>query len=366
MSFEDGWAALHLEKPPRVPRTEYSAASHWDLIRAVTGITVSSESSPEERQAASIAFQKAWNYDFFWTTLINRQIFGSLHTDMGHAEYAAGGTDRRDTVHCPFSSPEEVLAFDPASAYGLHDPLDRNNREPFGTVGHDTVVKGFEKHYRDRCHLRSFGVNMTGVYTTLVSGLIEVFGWDLMLMAAGTDPRAFGGLMNRYADFIQQYFNALADADVPVVMVHDDMVWTSGPFLHPDWYRQYVFPNLKKLLAPLREAGKIIAFTSDGNFTEFIDDIADAGVSGFVMEPSTDMAYIAEKYGKTHFFIGNADTRILLSGTKKDIRAEVERCMAVGKDCPGFFLAVGNHIPANTPVENCLYYNEVYETLSKR
>ena len=88
--------------------------------------------------------------------------------------------------------------------------------------------------------------------------------------------------------------------------------------------------------------------------------------SGFVLEPTTDMAYIAERYGHSHFFIGNADTRILLSGSKAAIRAEVERCMAIGKDKPGFFLAVGNHIPANTPVEACLYYNEVYEELSVR
>ena len=86
----------------------------------------------------------------------------------------------------------------------------------------------------------------------------------------------------------------------------------------------------------------------------------------FVLEPTTDITYIAEKYGKTHAFVGNADTRILLSGTKADIRAEVERCMSIGKDCPGFFMAVGNHIPANTPVENALYYNEVYEELSRR
>jgi uroporphyrinogen-III decarboxylase len=56
----------------------------------------------------------------------------------------------------------------------------------------------------------------------------------------------------------------------------------------------------------------------------------------------------------------------LLSGTRAQIRAEVERCMAVGKPCPGFFMAVGNHIPPNTPVENALYYNEVYEQLSRR
>ena len=87
---------------------------------------------------------------------------------------------------------------------------------------------------------------------------------------------------------------------------------------------------------------------------------------GFVFEPLTSLETIVEKYGQTHVIIGNADTRILLSGTKDQIRAEVERCMALGRNCPGFFMAVGNHIPPNTPVESVLYYNQVYEELCRR
>ena len=113
-------------------------------------------------------------------------------------------------------------------------------------------------------------------------------------------------------------------------------------------------------------SGKKILFTSDGNFTEFIDDVVATGVHGLVMEPTTDMAYVAQRYGKTHAFIGNADTRILLRGSRNEIRNEVQRCMAIGKACPGFFLAVGNHIPPNTPVESAIYYNQVYEELSRR
>jgi len=173
-------------------------------------------------------------------------------------------------------------------------------------------------------------------------------------------------LTNCYAGWIMQYFEALAEANVPVVMIHDDIVWTSGAIFHPGWYRKYVFPNYRKLFKPLLDSGKKIMFTSDGNYTEFIDDIANCGVHGFVMEPTTDMRYIAEKYGKTHVFIGNADTRILLEGTKEQIYNEVKRCMDIGKSCPGFFMAVGNHIPPNTPVENALYYNEVYQKMSKR
>lgn len=352
MSFQDGWAALNLEMPPRVPRTEYSADTHWNLVKVVTGIDVSSKSTQQEQFDASNAFRKAWNYDFSWSVLIHYPEFGDCVTSMGHAAYAADGTDYNDKITQPFKEPEDVLAFDPWERLGKRDK--------------STIIKRFEDHYKSNCEARPNSVNMTGIYITMISGLIDLFGWDSLLMAAGIDSDGFGEVANRYSLWIQQYFDALAEADVPVVIIHDDMVWTSGAIFPPAWYRKYVFPNLKRQFAPVIESGKKLIFTCDGTYTEFIDDIAECGVHGFVLEPTTDMQYIADKYGKTHSFIGNADTRILLSGTKADIRAEVERCMAIGKNCPGFFMAVGNHIPSNTPIENALYYQEVYEELSKR
>ncbi|MFO7956600.1 MAG: uroporphyrinogen decarboxylase family protein [Candidatus Brocadiia bacterium] len=353
MSYEDGWAAINLEMPPRVPRTEYSVETyHFELIGAVTGMNVGSDSPPAEQREATRRFMEAWGYDLSWATDIGGGEFGELKTDMGHAEYAADGSDRRDTLHCPFETPEQVLDFDPVAA--------------LGTRPHEELVSFFEERYAAHRAAHPDCVNMTGIYVTCISGLIDLFGWEMLLLAAGVDPQRFGELTDRYCRWAQHYFDALADADVPVVMVHDDIVWTSGPFIHPDWYRRYVFPNYRRQFAPLVAAGKRILFTSDGNYTQFIDDIAECGVDGFVMEPATDMAYVAENYGDTHVFVGNADTRVLLSGSRSAIRAEVERCMDIGKGCPGFFMAVGNHIPANTPVDACLYYNEVYEELSSR
>jgi hypothetical protein len=352
MTYEHGWAAIHLEMPPRVPHTEYSVTEHWNLINAVTGIQVTPNSPDEDKQRASFALMKAWDFDFRWSTLIGDGDVANCATDMGHAEYAAGGIDRRDTIYCPFETPEQVLSFDPWETYGQREKA--------------TLIRRFEEHYRLQCVQTPDQVNMTGIYITVVSGLIAIFGWEMLLLAAGTDPRRFGALTNRYASWIQQYYDALGEADVPVVIVHDDIVWSSGPFISPTWYRDYVFPNYKKLFAPLQASGKKIMFTSDGDYTKFIDDIADCGIHGFVLEPFTDMDYIAEKYGKTHAFIGNADTRVLLGGNREAIRAEVERCMAIGKNYPGFFLAVGNHIPANTPVESIIYYQQVYEELSRR
>jgi uroporphyrinogen-III decarboxylase len=353
MSFEDGWAAINLEMPARIPRTEYSAESyHWPLVSAVTGREVTASSPPHERRAASVAFMTAWRYDFCWSTLIGSGSLGDYETDMGHAVYAADGSDYRPTSAPAFATPEEVLRFDPLAEL------------PF--LDHADLVARFSEHYRANCARFPDAVNMTGIYITIVSGLIAMLGWELLLLTAGTDPDRFGAFTRRYAEWVRRFAVALAESEAPIVMIHDDMVWTSGPFIAPEWYRTFVFPSLAMLLEPLREAGKKIAFTSDGDYTLFIDDLAQAGVDGFVFEPMTDLGLIAERYGRTHFLIGNADTRILLSGSREEIRAEVERCIGIGRDCPGYFLAVGNHIPANTPVENALYYNECYEELMWR
>ncbi len=351
MSFVDGYMALNLEMPDRVPRTEYSADTHWELVKVVTGLTITPDSNQEEKKRASDAFMRAWNYDYIWDVTVSEGDLERKRAHMGHAEYATGGDDFDGKIDNPFDSLEDIY------------DIDFNDTYPTATK------KELVKRFENRWHSIGSSVDAvptTGTYITLMSGMIGAFGWDNLLMAAGMDPERFGSVLDRYTDWMMHYFEALAETDFKTVMVHDDIVWTSGAFLSPAFYREFIFPNYKKLFEPLREAKKIISFTSDGDYTMFIDDIADCGVNGFVMEPMTNMEYIASKYGKTHHFIGNADTRILLSGTNEDIENEVKRCMCIGKKYPGFIMAVGNHIPSNTPIENALWYNECYEKHSKR
>jgi hypothetical protein len=343
---------MNLEMPWRVPRVEFDAENHWPLVRAVTGFQVDLYSDENIKSQARAAFVKAWNYDVVFSALVGLETLEARRTYMGHGEYAAGGVDRDERVNCPFCTTEEVFAFDPWETYGPPD--------------HGETLRRFNEAYHAQCALYPAAVNMTGTYVTLLTGLIVIFGWDLLLQAAGEDPVRLGKVTDRYCTWMMKYYEALAESETPVVYSHDDIVWASGPVFRPAWYRKFIFPNLKKLYRPLLEAGKKIIFISDGNYTEFLDDIVAAGANGFFLEPLTDLRCLVERYGKTHFFIGNADTRFLLAGTKEDIRREVERVMTLGKPCPGFIMGVTNMIPWNTPVENALYYNEVYEELSRR
>ncbi len=353
MSLSDGLAAVNLEVPERVPRFEPSAAEyHWDLMAKVTGLPVTQDSTAAKKLEARQAFLADWDYGIYFGSLIGGDELAARRTSMGHAEYAKEGRDFSDALTCPFTDPEDALALDPWETYGRKD--------------HAELVNRFNDQYRGHCELFPDTVNTTGIYTTLMSGMIDILGWDMLLTAAGTDPKRFGELVNRYASWMQQYYDAVADSEADVIYSHDDMVWTEGPFIHPDWYREFIFPNLKKLWEPLREAGKKIMFVCDGNYTQFADDIAACGNHGFWFEIFTDLNTMAEKFGRSHFLIGNADCRILTFGTKQAIRAEVERCLSVGRDCPGYFMCVSGHIPPNVPVDNALYYNDVYMEMRRR
>ena len=94
--------------------------------------------------------------------------------------------------------------------------------------------------------------------------------------------------------------------------------------------------------------------------------IAAAGADGFIFEPYTRLDTIVERYGKTHVIVGNVDTRILTFGTHDQIRAEVKRCADLGRDCPGYFFAVGNHIPYNVPIPAVECYLDAIREMGTR
>jgi hypothetical protein len=352
MSYAAGWAAVNLEMPDRIPRTEFDAENHWPLVQAVTGIHVDLDSPKEHKEQARHTFVRAWDYDIRLTPLIGHEELDARRTSMGHSQYAAGGRDYDDNFYCPFHDPEEVFAADPWELYG---PQDKRK-----------LVRRFDEHYETQRAFYPDLVSMTGTYVTLFSGLISMFGWEMLLIAGGLDPIRLGEVTNRYASWMQQYYDALAESTAQVIYSHDDIVWASGPVFRPEWYRRYIFPNYERLYAPLIESGKKVIFVSDGNYTTFVDDIAATGATGFFFEPLTDLETLVERYGQTHILIGNVDTRALLAGNREAIRSEVERCVALGKNCPGYFIGVTNMIPINTPVDSALYYDEVYRELSRR
>ncbi len=337
MSYDIGLAAIRLQAPERLAHTEY--CSNYSLVRAVTGLDPRSDGDDAWR-----AFHDAWELDFLWNTNdgpVGWEKRGRV-TDMGHAVFLEGGTDWRDTVHCPFKNAEEALSFDAVEEYGLPDMAE--------------LVQHYENQYRAGQENHPNQVFPGGYYRTIMSGAIQTFGWEMLLEAAFDRPR-FDKVLESFFRLTLHHLKAWAKTSIKVFIQHDDFVWTQGPFLHPDFYRAAIIPRFKQLWQVLHDAGKTVLFCSDGTFTEFFDDLAAAGADGFIFEPTTSLEYAVERFGQTHVIASSkVDCRTLTFGSKEQIKHEVDATIKLARVCPGFICAVGNHIPSNVPVDNALYY----------
>ena len=302
MSYEIGINTIKLHPGNRLAHTEY--CDHYDLVRTVTGL------DPLKDATAWQKFNDAWDLDFIWSTYEGVDGWGKKGrtTDMGHAEFMEGGIDRREPVACPFKTVDE------------HQYQSGHATYP------NQVLTG-------------------GHYDTIVSGGIQAFGWD-MFLAAAADQRRFDKVLESIYQVTLHSVKAWAKTSIEVFIQHDEAI----------------FPRYKLLWQVLHDAGKIVLFCSDGNFTRFVDDIAQAGADGFIFEPLTDLDYIAQKYGKTKVIIGSKlDCRTLTFGNRDQIKAEVDETLKIAIECPGFFFAVGNHLPSNIPLDNALFF---YDYLS--
>lgn len=321
---------IDLRPSARWAHTEYSINYHKGFLGRHTFL---SQEAPTLMRHGYDRFA----FDFLWNVndgIIDWGRTGRI-TDMGHAVYSADGSDRRASAESPFKSVDEVWAFDAVDEYGLPE---------FGEQ-----VKAYEEQIKqDRT---AFPNQLTpgGYYKTIVSGAIQSFGWDLLL-AAASNPRKMEKVLDSYFRRALFHMKAWAQTSVEVVIQHDDFVWTGGAFMNPNIYRQVIIPRYAELWKPINNAGKKVLFCSDGNYTEFASDIAEAGADGFIFEPCIDFGYMVDNFGQTHCLVGSfVDCRDLTFGKWTKVRTDIDRTIESIEECKGVIVAVGNHLPPNIP-----------------
>ena len=331
MSREIGRRTINLEPTPRLAHTE--ACSHDPLRRLV------------QEQTGARTFEDAWEYDLAWANPGDDPIAWEQvgrTTDMGHAEFVEGGADRREAIPSPFTDPEQVWDFDAVEEYGLTD--------------FDRLVDFYEAGLRKQREEFPNQLVAGYYYKTIVSGAIQTFGWDMLLQAA-IDPVRFERVLDSFFRYSLHHYKAWAKTSMEIMQCHDDMVWSQGPFMHPDFYRRVVFPRYAELWSELHKMGKKVIYCSDGDWTLFLDDIIAAGADGLTFEPTVSLQTVVNKAGRDHVIVAsNVDCRTLTFGTKEEIKAEIDSTLELARPCPGFVFMVTNHIPANVPIENALFY----------
>lgn len=329
----------------KIAHTEYSMEYHKEYIKKITRL-------PEDHPEFYRKFYEIWNYDFLWCT--NDGIYGNWlergrATDMGHAEYAINGSDKREKKECPFKDVHEVWEFDPAKEYGFPD-FEHQVKE------YENILKNLRGKYPEQ-------LITGGYYKTIISGTIQAFGWEMLLLAA-SDKNKFEKLIDRFFNYTLFYMKAWAQTSAEVIIQHDDFVWGNGPFIHPEFYRKAIIPRYSELWKPLKKNNKKILFCSDGNYKILAKDIIEAGADGLIFEPVCDFGFMAKNFGDSVCLVGSfVDCRDMTLGKWEKVKEEIDKTFKYAEKCKGLIFAVGNHIPANVPdwiCENYINYLKLY------
>jgi hypothetical protein len=332
---------INLRPCNRWGHTEYSLEYHQEFLAATVPL-------PRQDPAWARALYDRFAFDFLWTTddgPVNWAQTGRV-TNMGHADYAANGSDHRASSPSPFRNDDEVWAFDAVAEYGLPE--------------FESLVAFYEEKVRQGRERTPDQLVTGGYYKTIVSGAIESFGWD-MLLAAAADGERMERVFDSFFRRTLFHMRAWASTSVEVLIQHDDFVWSAGPFMSPDYYRNVIIPRYAALWEPLHAAGKKVLFCSDGDFSMFAADIVAAGADGLIFEPCNDFDFMTERFGDAVCLVGSAvDCRDLTLGHWDRAARDIERTFAALRRCRGAILAVGNHVPANIPAAMMERY---FETL---
>jgi len=256
-------------------------------------------------------------------------------TDMGHAAYAADGSDQHAPAPCPFRDEEQVWSFDAVAEYGLPEAA--------------ALVRYYEDLWQRWRSGEPDRLSTGGYYRTIVSGAIASFGWDMLLLAA-SEPSRMEKVLDSFFQRTLHHMRAWSQTTAPVLIQHDDFVWTSGPFMSPDFYRKVIIPRYAELWKVVHAAGKKLLFCSDGDFRQFAPDVVAAGADGLIFEPVNDFGQMADQFGQTTCLVGSyVDCRDLTFGKWDKVQRDIDRTMAKLTRCKGAIFAVGNHLPPNIP-----------------
>ena len=350
MGYDRALSAIYLEESDRVAQIEY--IMHTKLITKLYG----RDPFKDPQKALAETYKKLDVDMIFWTLQSwhpwdearKRGDFFDERRDWS----ALLPTTWRSSI--PISSVDEVLDYDPTEHVDL-------SSEKF-----DDVVAYFEREHKKRQRLFEKQLVPGGYYCTCFMWPVMAFGLEWTLKAAYQDPKRFKQLLNRFAEISLRDFQAWAQCDIKVFISHDDICMTEGPMLSPKWLRRYVFPWYKKLWHILKSKGIKVLFCSDGNITQIVDDIAEAGADGFIMEPSCNLKLIAEKYGDDKILMGNVDLKALTFGDEIAVRDEVMRCLNTAGCFPGYFINVTGSIPDNVPLRNLEYYFKIFNKYGRR
>lgn len=183
-------------------------------------------------------------------------------------------------------------------------------------------------------------------------------GMENLMMDFIDHPDFVRELLHEIADYNIAQVKKAMTYDIDAVHFGDDWGQQRGLQMGPRLWHEFIYPELKRMYAVARDAGKFVTIHSCGDVDELFDDLIDIGVNCFnPFQPEVmDVATLIPQYrGRLAFHGGLSTQRTLPFGSVEDVRRETRMLLDLGRS-GGYILAPAHAVEGDVPLENMLAF----------
>ena len=198
------------------------------------------------------------------------------------------------------------------------------------------------------------GFRIYGIGFSLYERAWTLRGMEQLLMDFVESPEFIDDLLGAIADFNIAVVRRAVRYDIDAVYFGDDWGQQHGLVMGPALWRRHILPQLERMYAAVKEAGKLVFIHSCGDVDELFDDLVAIGLDCFnPFQPEVmDVADLLPRYrGRLAFHGGLSTQRTLPYGSADDVRRDVSRLLDLGA-AGGYVFAPAHAVEGDVPVEN--------------